>query len=251
MIAHRAARIAAGLTVAGMLTAGCGSKDDTAHTVAAPATTAMPSSATTATAPATTARAITATTALPTTTTTAAPTTTSTTLPTTTSSSTTTPPTTDPPGADAGTMPQTRDKPSSSGAALEQRAKALWQAIVADDPSIAMPFFFPKAAYLQVKDIPDAGSDFEKRLVAAYEEDIHQLHGKLGTNPSSATFTSITVPNTAQWIDPGGEYNKIGYWRVYGTKISYTAAGKKQDLTIASMISWRGQWYVVHLTSIR
>src|SRR5208283_2360004 len=64
---------------------------------------------------------------------------------------------------DPPTLPQTRDRPVASGPAFEARVAALWSAIVADDPPQALPFFFPVAAYQQVKDIPDPASDWKHR----------------------------------------------------------------------------------------
>jgi hypothetical protein len=164
-------------------------------------------------------------------------------------STTTTAPTTTT-TVDPATLPQTNDLPQPSSPELDARATALWRAIVADDPAPAMPFFFPLGAYLQVKDIRDPASDWQQRLVGAYERDIHDAHATLGAAAATATFDGISVPEGAQWVDPGGEYNKIGYWRVYGTRLSYTADGRPGSFTIASMISWRGQWYVVHFARI-
>lgn len=137
-----------------------------------------------------------------------------------------------------------------SSPALDARAQALWQAIVADDPARATPFFFPLGAYIQVKAIQDPASDWRSRLVAAYEGDIHAAHATLGDAAATATFGGISVPDTAQWVNPGEEYNKGSYWRVYGTKLDYTANGSPGSFTIASMISWRGEWYVVHFARI-
>ena len=47
------------------------------------------------------------------------------------------------------------------------------------------------------------------------------------------------------------EYNKGTYWRVYNAMLRYTVDGQAGSFPIASMISWRGEWYVVHLNSIR
>lgn len=161
---------------------------------------------------------------------------------------TTTPPTT----VDPGTLPQTRDKPEGSSSELDAGARALWGAIVADDPSIAMSFFFPLSAYEQVKDIANPASDWHNRLIAAYERDVHALHRQLGADGSRAEFSGINVPVAqAQWINPGGEYNKIGYWRVYGTKLDYRIGAKSSSLPVYSLISWRGRWYVVHLGPIK
>ena len=187
--------------------------------------------------------------------TTAAPTTTtkpttSTRKPTTTST-TSTSTTTTLPGTDPGTLPQTSDKPTPAGVLFDSDARGFWNAIVTGVPDPGMPFFFPLAAYLQVKNIPDPAGDYQTRLVADYERDIHALHNQLGADTATAQYVKIVVPNTAQWIKPGVEYNKGAYWRVYDSTLVYTVDGRQHSLPIKSMISWRGQWYVVHLSAIQ
>jgi len=120
---------------------------------------------------------------------------------------------------------------------------------VADDPARAMPFFFPLSAYRQVKAVHDPAGDWQNRLVAAYTRDIHALHRQLGAHAADATLVGLDVPDgAATWVDPGQEYNKLGYWRVYGSALRYTAGGQTFRLPIYSLISWRGAWYVVHMT---
>ena len=153
--------------------------------------------------------------------------------------------------SDPGTLPQTRDVPVPNGAQFNSGVNGLWSAVVTDDPRAAMPFFFPLTAYQQVKAISDPASDWQHRLVAAYARDVHALHLSLGPNASQAQLVGIDVPQSqARWITPGVEYNKIGYWRVYGTRIRYMLNGRTQSFAVASLISWRGEWYVVHLSSI-
>jgi hypothetical protein len=130
-------------------------------------------------------------------------------------------------------------------------ANALWAAITADDPDRALAFFFPLKAYEQVKAISDPDGDWNTRLVAAFREDIHAWHSRLGANPGTAALGQVTVPDAAQWIQPGVEFNKGSYWRVYGATLTYQVDGHSGTFTVASMISWRGEWYVVHLASIR
>jgi hypothetical protein len=149
-------------------------------------------------------------------------------------------------------LPQTQDKPSATSARFTTGAAALWQAIVTDDPEVAMPFFFPLGAYQQVKAISNPESDWRTRLVGAYREDIHVLHNRLGARVGAAQLQGIDVPDgQATWVQPGEEYNKGSYWRVYNAQLRYTVDGQAGSFPIASMISWRGEWYVVHLNSIR
>ena len=153
---------------------------------------------------------------------------------------------------DVGALPQTDTEPTTSTAAFKAGSAALWQAVVHDDPDRALPFFFPESAYRQVKDIGDPDGDWNNRLVANFRTDVHALHQQLGTLPAGARFERLDVPEgQAQWITPGVEFNKGPYWRVYGSRLLYTAGGVERSLPVSSLISWRGEWYVVHLGAIR
>jgi len=156
-----------------------------------------------------------------------------------------------PPRPDSSLLPQTHDAPSASGSAFDARVAGLWAAIVNDDPSLAMPFFFPLGAYAQVKDVADPAADWNHRLVAAYRHDIHELHAKLG-DAAAARFVALAVPDArARWVEPGEEYNKIGYFRVFGSKLRFAGDDGPRSFDVKSLISWRGEWFVVHLSAIR
>ena len=149
---------------------------------------------------------------------------------------------------DPGTLPQTHVLPSSTDPMFQAGVQDLWQAIVHDDPTLALPFFFPKTAYLQVKAISNPSADYQNRLITWYKLDIHAAHVLLGAQAANAQFVSVTVPQSqAVWIVPGVEYNKGSYYRVYGTRLNYRIGGKAASIGIFSLISWRGEWYDVHL----
>jgi hypothetical protein len=166
-----------------------------------------------------------------------------------------------PPAPDAGTvdasadpalLSQTREAPQAKGNVFETRVAALWQAIVADDPEVAMDFFFPLGAYEQVKDVGAPAADWKHRLVAAYARDIHALHSHLGNDVALARLIGLDVPEgRVRWVRPHEEYNKIGYFRVFGSKLRYDVDGTAHAFDVKSLISWRGQWYVVHLSAIK
>ncbi len=157
----------------------------------------------------------------------------------------------DAPAVDPGTLPQTRDRPRDSPA-FQARAAALWDAIVRDDPEAALPFFFPLAAYKQVKAIASPETDWKRRLVAAFRRDIHKLHETLGARAKDAKLLELEVATErAHWVLPGEEGNKLGYWRVFGSKLRYQTERGAGALDVTSLISWRGEWYVVHLSGIR
>ena len=169
---------------------------------------------------------------------------------TTTTTSTTAPAPTTTTTVDPGTLPQTMDQPTTTDPQFVAGVQSFWQAIVTDTPATAMPFFFPLTAYQQVKAIANPASDWQQRLVGAYQQDIHTLHASLGTGAATAQLAGIDVPSGDQWVQPGAEYNKLPYWRIYGTTVRYTDAGRPGSFRIASMISWRGRWYIVHLARI-
>ena len=172
-----------------------------------------------------------------------APTTTPTPVPTTTTTTATPTPTTDP-----GLLPQTHALPSPDDPMFQAGVQDLWQAIVTDNPTTALPFFFPETAYLQVKAIANPSADYQNRLINWYRLDIDAAHALLGAQAASATFVRVTVPIAqAVWIVPGVEFNKGSYYRVYGTRLYYQVGGTTKSIGVYSLISWRGEWYVVHL----
>jgi hypothetical protein len=153
---------------------------------------------------------------------------------------------------DPGLLPQTLTRPSTADPAFVARIQVLWQAVVDGQPGDALSAFFPLNAYLQVKAVADPANDWRTRLVANFDQDIDALHTVLSSAAGPATFVGISVPtSTAVLVRPGVEFNRLTYWRVYNSRVEYRAAGVVKSFVIASMISWRGQWYVVHLSSIR
>lgn len=181
----------------------------------------------------------TATTATTTTSTTAAPVATSST----TVVASTTTSTTDP-----GSLPQTDALPPASSPQFSSEMAAFWRGVTADSVTPAMPAFFPLGAYEQVKAISDAAYDYQSRLVGGYSLDIQAAHNITG---SSATLLSVEVPmQYAHWVQPGTCYNRLGYFEVPNSRVVYEAGGIVRSFGIASMISWRGVWYIVHLGAI-
>ena len=151
---------------------------------------------------------------------------------------------------DPGALPQTPQLPAADDPQFLARMSGLLEAVSSGQPERAASAFFPLGAYIQVKGISDPVHDYQTRLIADYDQDIAALHG-LYASGGALSLVRVSVPATAEWIRPGVEYNKGSYWRVYGTRLWFTSAGQLHYLTIASLISWRGQWYVVHLNSIR
>jgi hypothetical protein len=128
---------------------------------------------------------------------------------------------------------------------------ALWRGIRSGEPQAAMPAFFPEGAYVQVKSIGDPGADYSGRLVRDFGLDLAAAHALLGAHAASARLVGVDVPaDYAHWVPPGTCDNGIGYYEVAHSRLVYSQRGEIRSLGIASMISWRGVWYVVHLGAI-
>jgi hypothetical protein len=153
--------------------------------------------------------------------------------------------------APAAGLPQTTASPSATTPAFDAEMTDLWAAIVTGNPAVALQSFFPLSAYEQVKAIADPATDWQDRLVGEYNSDIQAAHSYLGANASGARLAQVIVPSEyASWIVPGVCYNNVGYWHVPGSRLVYRVDGQLYSIGIASLISWRGQWYVVHLGGV-
>jgi hypothetical protein len=129
--------------------------------------------------------------------------------------------------------------------------RALWAGIGTGRPSLALPAFFPEGAYAQVKAIADPAADYQDRLVEDYRLDIDAAHALLQAHAGTARLLDVRVPGAyAHWVDPGVCENRVGYFEVPNSRIVYRENGELHSFGIASMISWRGVWYVVHLGAI-
>jgi hypothetical protein len=155
--------------------------------------------------------------------------------------------------AQGAPLPQTDELPQLDGAWTRQLGPTLLRAIVADDPELAKPLFFPVEAYAQVKAIERPERDWQARLFAAFKRNVHDYHRQLGSDPTAVRFLSFDIPEQrARWMKPGSEGNKLGYHRVLRSHLQYTdAAGDERRLEVTSLISWRGQWYIVHLNGFK
>ena len=124
----------------------------------------------------------------------------------------------------------------------------LWAAVLTGNADLARQAFFPLSAYLQVKAIADPGADWHQRLFGDFRLDVAAAHRYVGPG---ASLVQVLVPSAqAAWIDPGACYNAVGYWHVAGARLEYRQHGMLHSIGIASLISWRGRWYVVHFGAV-
>ncbi|MET0591102.1 MAG: hypothetical protein ABW133_00280 [Polyangiaceae bacterium] len=145
--------------------------------------------------------------------------------------------------------PLNKSRPPASSEDLQERAAHLIDAIAKNDASLADDFFFPKAPFIPLKDVAEPGRYFDQ-LLATYHRDIATLRGER-KDWTGATFVSFELGTPPTWVAPGKEYNKIGYYRTFGGKLRYRVGDKNKEMTVSTIISWDGRWYVTHLSPIR
>jgi hypothetical protein len=127
----------------------------------------------------------------------------------------------------------------------------LWRGITSGRWRPALAAFFPEAAYVQVKAIADAQADYQARLIGGFQADISAAHALLGGGARGARLIAVRVPaGYAHWVAPDTCYNRIGYWETPNSRMVYRENGRTRSFGIASLISWRGIWYVVHLGAV-
>jgi len=150
--------------------------------------------------------------------------------------------------ANAGTLPQTSALPKTSAAAFDNAVHDLWLAVATGNPGYARPAFFPEKAYEQVKAIADPESDWQGRLWLDFTLDVAAVHKLI---KPGATLTKVITPTGyEQWIPAGACYNSTGYWHLPGSRLVYREGGVTHSFGIASFISWRGDWYLIHLGAL-
>jgi len=154
------------------------------------------------------------------------------------------------PVARAG-LHQSRNRPAANSPVFHAEMTDLWAAIVTGRPKLGLSAFFPLVAYEQVKAVADPAADWQNRLVAEFNLDVAAAHELIGQRARHAALLRVIVPEAqASWIDPGVCYNGVGYWHVAGARLVYRVGGRERSIGIASLISWRGRWYVVHFGAV-
>ena len=158
------------------------------------------------------------------------------------------PPTALPVAPGAGALPQTRAFPSTGSAAFRDAMQDVWLAVTTGNARLALPAFFPLAAYQKLKAIDDPAADWNSRLWYDFTLDVRAAHQVVA--PGARLVRVLVAGYDAAWVYPGVCDNSIGYWHVPGARMVYRQHGQERSIGIASLISWRGVWYVVHFGAV-
>lgn len=157
----------------------------------------------------------------------------------------------EPPPPAAGTIPahnrpdQRKPPPRPDASSADARIHRLFEAVVKDDPALAEGVFFPREAFLLVKDIRDPGRYYDQ-LHARFIADIHALHKRL-PGLAQAQFARFELAQRGGYVDVHGEGNRLPYWASRHSFLYYTSGGQTQRVEVRVLITWDDQWYVIHL----
>jgi len=143
------------------------------------------------------------------------------------------------------TQAPARPKPEN----LQSKARSLFDAVVHDDPSRAKAFFFPRDAFLLVKDMPNPGRYYD-RLYKRFERDIHALHQKL-PELREATFDHLELVRRGGWVAVHEEGNRLPYWASRHSWLHYRVGEAHRKLEVRVLITWGNDWYVIHLSEFK
>lgn len=151
--------------------------------------------------------------------------------------------------ADGSPLPQTEARPSATDERFKRRMEHLAEAIRLGDAQKAHVSFFPLVAYAQVKDVAKPERDYRYRLLNHFDRDVREYRKALGADAEHAELVGVDVPEArVEWMKPGKEGNRLGYFRVLRSRLRFRLQdGKERSFELTSLISWRGEWYVVHL----
>jgi hypothetical protein len=149
----------------------------------------------------------------------------------------------------AGSRPQTQKYPSTRDTAFRNAMYDVWLAVTTGKASYGRDAFFPEAAYAKVKAIAYPQSDWTSRLWLDFALDVGAAHSLVGSH-AKLLRVDMAPADEAAWVAPGYCYNSVGYWHINGARLVYLKNGQERSIGIASLISWRGVWYVVHFGGV-
>ncbi len=123
---------------------------------------------------------------------------------------------------------------------------------VARDVLLGVPTlstFFPEGPYVAMKTglLSYPAGDWTHRLWAFYQLDVASAHHLLALHAPLRYAGYRARLASVAWIPAGACENLIGYWHLPGVRLEFRGPRGVVSFLIASLISWRGHWFVVHL----
>lgn len=154
------------------------------------------------------------------------------------------------PTTDPGELPQTNQKPSLSSKSLALRMQDLYAGIASDSITTALASYLTLDSYRQIKGLSNNSFDYANRLLQHFALDIEAAHALFASQGATSYVGFRADASYANWVLPNTCYNKLGYWHLPGVRLLYKVGGVTHSIGVISLISYRGEYYVVHLGAI-
>jgi hypothetical protein len=148
------------------------------------------------------------------------------------------------PAHNAANLTEAAPKPPAGE--MDEKARRLFAAILADDPAPVADLFLPREAFLLVKAMKDPGRYYD-RLFKRYEADVHALHHQL-TGKGTPEFVRFELSRRDAWMGVGQEGNRLPYWAARHSFIHYKVGARAERMEVRVLISWDDHWYITHLS---
>jgi hypothetical protein len=129
---------------------------------------------------------------------------------------------------------------------LTTRARHLLEAIAKDDPTLAADIVFPRDAYIEAKDAPDPGKQWDDKVLGAFQKQVHALH-KRTQGVEHAQFAGFELGQPIGQVVPKKHDMAMTLWHVRHSRLAFTVEGKPLRFDLGELMSWKGAWYVVDL----
>lgn len=139
-------------------------------------------------------------------------------------------------------------RPGVAGA--QQRAQALFDAIVHDDPERGLVMFMSREVFRQIKGVADPDR-FYDRMLGLFHRDVHALHESLGEDAARATFDRLELSRRRGWVEVRQESNRLPYWAQRHNWLYYKVGDEERRFEVRTMNAWDDEWYVTHLSEFR
>jgi hypothetical protein len=140
---------------------------------------------------------------------------------------------------------QSQPPPRPPANEVETKIRQLFDAIVADDPKLAALAFFPRDAFLLVKDMANPGRYYDQ-LRRRFDADIHVLHAQF-PGIENAVFERFELAQRGGFVAPHAEGNRLPYWASRHSRVYFRIGKARQTLEVRVLITWDDRWYVIHL----
>lgn len=141
---------------------------------------------------------------------------------------------------------QVASPPRPAQGDADVRARALFEAIVHDEPARAEAFFFPRGAFLLVKAMAHPERYYD-RLRRRFEQDIHALHAAT-KDLDRARFERLDLGRRGGFVRVGEEGNRLPYWAARHARLHYRVGEEPRSIEVRVLITWDDVWYVIHLS---